>query len=67
MKQTQPHNPIRVVASRPTWGAWIETGLEPAVRSEACGRAPRGARGLKPAIRLAGWLAGVAPHVGRVD
>src|ERR1035441_4596389 len=40
-----------MVASRPSWGAWIETGSMTANSGPLTCRAPRGARGLKP-LRL---------------
>ena len=36
------------IESRPAWGAWIETAVMLALLPDMFGRAPHGARGLKP-------------------
>ena len=54
--------------SRPVRGAWIETSKAIVLDYTADGRAPCGARGLKPYASREVLMAGlVAPRTGRVD
>ena len=52
--------------SRPAWGAWIETHRDVEHARRCGGRAPHGARGLKPlSVLLSHALFGRAPHGAR--